>query len=173
MKSGAENIGRAKMPYSTPRLISYSPGSLAATVRKKSAAAGRSVESRLSLPGTPPPPLIVEGFESDIGSLAQVLSSLGWRSRRRPEPATEPLETIPEKGAGPAEEGICILLVDMRHRFSGPRQPLTRMDMDSDSSATLTLILTDSGEDFTSGGEIPEQIDGISRARSPRMASAS
>jgi hypothetical protein len=42
----------------------------------------------------------------------------------------------------------------MRRRFSGSRQPLTRIEVDSDSFGALTLILTDSGEDFMAGGEI-------------------
>ena len=154
MKSGAENTGRAKMPYSTPRLIPYSASSLAASLRKGNTEDWRPVENRMSSSGTQPPPLIFEGYEGEVGDLVHVLSSIVWRSIRRPEPSAEAPETMLEKHPGPLRSRISILLVDMRQRFSGLRQPLTRMEMDSDSSATLTLILTDSGEDFTSGGEI-------------------
>lgn len=154
MISGAENMRRLKMPYSAPRLIPYSPGSLAAGFRKRSTEDERPVENRLTPPGVPPPPLIVEGFEGVMGDLVQVLSSNGWRSFGSPEPLAEAMETMSEKPEGPLKSRIGILLVDMRRRFSGLRQPFTRMEMDSDSTAILTLILTDSGEDFISGGEI-------------------
>ena len=154
MISGAENMRRLKMPYSTPHLIPYSPGSLAASFRKRSTEDERPVENRLTPPGGPPPPLIIEGFEGEMGDLVQVLSSNGWRWYGSPEPQAEATETMSEKREGTLKSGISILLVDMRRRFSGSRQPLTRMEMDSHSSAILTLILTDSGEDFMSGGEI-------------------
>jgi len=154
VKSGAENMRRLKMTYSTPRLVPYSPSSLAASVRKRSTEDERPVENRLSPPGTQPPPLIIEGFEGEVGDLVQVLSSNGWRSFRSPESPAEATETTSEKHEGPLKSGVSMLLVDMRRCFLGSRQPLTRMEMDSDSNATLTVILTDSGQDFMSGGEL-------------------
>jgi hypothetical protein len=154
LKSRAENMRRLRMPYSTPRLIPYSLSGLAAYIGKKSADDGRPVENRLSSIGTQPPPLIIEGFEGGVGDLVQILSSIGWRSQISPEPVTEIPEAIREKRWGAVENGICILLVDMRRRFSGSCQPLTRIGIDSDLSVTLVLILTDSGEDFMAGGEI-------------------
>ena len=59
-----------------------------------------------------------------------------------------------------------MLLVDMRRCFLGSRQPLTRMEMDSDSNATLTVILTDRARISCLAANFVEQIDGISGAPS-------
>jgi len=153
VETRAEDIRLLKMPYSTPRLIPHSVSGLAARTGERSAEDGWPVENRPWWLGSPPP-LIVEGFEGEVGDLVQVLSSIGLRSDGSSKPAAKTREAIPENRVGPVENGICILLVDMRRRFSGSRRPLTRIEIGSDSSVILTLILTDSGEDFMAGGEI-------------------
>src|ERR1700693_2922329 len=97
---------RLKMTYSTPRLVPYSPSSLAASVMKRSTVDEWLVESRLSPPGTPPPPLIIEGFKGEVGGLVQVLCSNGWRSFRSSEPPAEATETMSEKHEGPLKSGV-------------------------------------------------------------------
>jgi hypothetical protein len=152
--SREENTRSQKLPYSTPRLIPYSLGELAALVGKSNVHEGRPVTPHSSGPGIQPPPMLIEGFEGDVEDLITGLSSIGRRSKISSESAARTSETMREKSDGPLEGGICILLVDMRRRFAGSRQPLTRMEVDSDANGTLTLILTDSGEDFVASGEI-------------------
>ena len=153
MTSREENARSQKFLYSTPRLVPYSLVELAALVAKSNVHEGRPGKP-LSGAGIQPPPMLIEGFEGDVEELIRVLSSIGRRSKIKSESAARTSETILRKSDGPLEDGICILLVDMRRRFSGSRQPLTRMEVDSDAIGTLTLILTDSGEDFKASGEI-------------------
>jgi hypothetical protein len=154
VESRAENM-RVKMPYSTPSLTPNSLSGLAGRIPNRDAQGGKSIEKRLLGPGTHPPLLVFEGFDGDAGELTQVLSSIVWR----PEPGSDlrragTLETPAEKSPGLREDGICILLVDTRHRYSGGRQPLTRIETESGSCGIITLILTDSADGITTDSQI-------------------
>ena len=89
---------RLKMPYSTPRLVPYSLSGLVACVRERSSENGWPVENRPSLPGTQPPPLIIEGFEGEVGDLVQspVIDwmALVWKPRARRKHRKQCLKTV-------------------------------------------------------------------------------
>ncbi len=153
MENGAERK-RTKMQYSTPSLIPDSLNGLAARLREKHAETGHPAVNHSLRPGIYPPPLIIDGFSGDVRDLADVLLSLGSHSQLDSEDArAKELETEPDPNRAAPAGGFSILLVDMRLR-SERRQPLTRIEADSDSAGTLTIILTDSGEDFVAGNEI-------------------
>jgi hypothetical protein len=144
----------SKLPYSTPGVFPYSRSDLANRFRNRDAEKSQPVENRFVGQGIHPPPLLIEGFDGEVRDLVQVLSSIGSSSHSGTGPADERTESVPDRGGAPAEDGICILLVDMRRRNSVSGQPLTRIESDPISNATLVLILADSGQDFMVGSEI-------------------
>jgi hypothetical protein len=153
MENGAEGK-RTKMQYSTPSLIPDSLNGVAARMREKHAENGHSAGNHLLWPGIYPPPLIIDGFTGDVRDLDDVLLSLGSQSQLDSEDArAKELETESDPNRAAPAGGFSIFLVDMRLR-SERRQPLTRIETDSDIAGTLTIILTDSGEDFVAGNEI-------------------
>jgi hypothetical protein len=154
MENRAENMKR-KRPYSTPSLVLQSLSGLATGIRKREAEDGRPIEIWLLWPGTQSPLMIVEGFEGDTANLFQVLSSIGWPLQSNAQLAGGGMpEILREKSQGTVPAEICLLLVDMRRRCSEYHRRLIRIETKSNSSGTVTLILTDSGEDFIAGREI-------------------
>jgi hypothetical protein len=156
MESRTENT-KVKRPYSTPSLVLQSLSGLATGIRKREAEEGQPIEIWLLWPGTQSPLMIVEGFEGDTANLFQVLSSIGWPLQTSAQLAGGGMpEVLREKSQGAVPAEICVLLVDMRRRSSEYHRRLIRIETKSNSSGTITLILTDSGEDFMAGKEIPQ-----------------
>jgi hypothetical protein len=99
-------------------------------------------------------PLIIEGFLGEVEEVIAVLSSIRWSLLLSPEQAAPTLEPLSGKGREDREDGGCILLMDVRQHPPGWRQPLTRIKTGSESTGPLLLILTDPGDDLTSGNGI-------------------
>ena len=148
--SEKQNTPRSKKPYSTPSLTVHSLAALATGSDAGSDAAGPLAASAESSPAFQPPPLVIEGFPGKVEDLVKVLSSIPLGSRGRLDSGAASATTAPDRAGG----RVYVLLADMRSRVAGPRQPLTRLELDGDFSAALILILTDAGEDFRAGGEI-------------------
>jgi len=148
--SEKKNTPRSKKPYSTPSLTVHSLAALATGADARSNGERPLAATAESSPAFQPPPLVIEGFPGKVEDLVKVLSSIPLGLRGRLDSSAAPAETAAGKVGG----RVYILLADMRCRIAGPRQPLTRLELDGDFSAALILILTDAGEDFRAGGEI-------------------
>jgi hypothetical protein len=154
MENRAENMRQPKKPYSSPSLNPCSLSRFTAGAGQGNGKDAPPIENGLRGPGAPPPPLLIEGFEGEVGEVVQVLSSMGWRSQLNSEPLAEGLNARAEQGEWLVNGGISILLVDIRRRSSLSLRPLTRIEIGASPSALFTVILTDSGQDFTAGGGV-------------------
>jgi hypothetical protein len=138
-----------KMPYSTPTLTPKPLGDLPKYFGKREREAGgeRMRENGLPRAEFQPPIIVVEGFDGDVRTFVQRLSELGWPSEIGSEQnGAVMLESCPERSRGRSQDGISIMLLDVRRRGSKSSPSPGQVENKMVSTGILILVLTDSGE---------------------------
>lgn len=130
-----------KKAYSTPVVTIRPLSSLAELLwKQKTEDEGRNDNGRRTAE-TLVRTMIVEGFAQEPGEVIRGLSSMGWTTRAFPERNVASVEKLEEGTKIPANDGISILLADMRSAVSAAGWPVTRIELDGGSIATLVLVL--------------------------------
>lgn len=130
-----------KKAYSTPVVTIRPLSSLAELLwKQKTEDEGRNANERRTAE-TLVRTMIVEGFAQEPGEVIRGLSSMGWTTRAFPERNVASVEKLEERTKIPANDGISILLADMRSAVSAPGWPVTRIELEGGPRATLVLVL--------------------------------
>lgn len=144
MNDAAGTATPQRKSYSTPTVTIRPLSFLAELAWKSNAVHGVPGGNGIATNEAPVRTLIVEGFEQQPADVVRVLLSIDGETRAIPERGVGSVAKVQERATIVTNDGISILLADMRGGASAPVSPVTRIELDGGPRATLILVLSES-----------------------------